>query len=148
MTTLEGNADPREVAVPRRRFRATRVTGASRPAVRGDRRRSFLITLIAVLTVAAFLSPMLRSAMYAIKSTDQISQAGTPIYPADPVTFTYQGKELPILRVPIDGTVRELALFEPGRKQSTFVDPLAPDAAPIVWLGSWRTLETSPRSGT
>jgi len=141
VATLEGNADAREVAIPRRRFRATRVTGASRPKVRGDGRRSFLITLIAVLTVAAFLSPMLRSAMYAIKSTDQISQAGTPIYPADPVTFTYQGKELPILRVPIDGSVRELALLEPGRKQSSFIDPLAPDAAPIVWLGSWRTLE-------
>ena len=74
--------------------------------MRGDGRRSFLLTLIAVLAVAAFLSPMLRSFTYAIKSTDQISQAGTPLYPADPVTFEYQGKELPILQVPIDGTTR------------------------------------------
>ena len=58
------------------------------------------MTLIAVLAVAAFLSPMLRSFMYAIKSTDQISQAGTPVYPADPVTFEYQGEELPILGKP------------------------------------------------
>ena len=29
----------------------------------------------------------------------------------------------------------------PLRRQSTFIDPLAPDAAPIVWQGSWRTLE-------
>ncbi|MFL5672675.1 MAG: carbohydrate ABC transporter permease, partial [Chloroflexota bacterium] len=141
MATLEGNVEPRELAVPRRRWRAARANDARHPRMRGDGRRSFLITLIAVLALAAFLSPMLRSAMYAIKSTDQISQAGTPVYPADPVTFTYEGKELPILRVPVDGGIRELALFEPGRKQSTFIDPLAPAAAPIVWQGSWRTLE-------
>ena len=40
-----------------------------------------------------------------------------------------------------DGTIRQLALLEPLRRQSTFVDPAAPDAAPIVWQGSWRTLE-------
>ena len=57
------------------------------------------------------------------------------------MTFEYQGEELPILLVPIDGTTRPLALFEPGRKQSTFIDPANPDAAPIVWVGSWRTLE-------
>ena len=85
---------------------------------------------------------MLRSVVYAVKSTDQITQAGTPLWPADPVTFAYQGKELPLLLVPLpDGTTRQLALFEPGRKSSTFVDPAAPDAAPIAWQGSWRTLE-------
>ena len=54
------------------------------PRVRGDGRRSFLLTLIAVLAVAAFLSPMLRSFTVAIKSTDQISQAGTPDLPGRP----------------------------------------------------------------
>jgi len=125
----------------RRRARAAAVAGRQ-PRERGDSGRSFLITLIAVLAIAAFLSPMLRSITYALKSTDQITQAHTPLYPADPVTFSYQGKDLPILIVPLpDGTTRELALLEPLRKQSTFVDPAAPDAAPIVWQGSWRTLE-------
>ena len=125
----------------RRRSRAVAAAGRQ-PRERGDSGRSFLITLIAVLAIAAFLSPMLRSITYAIKSTDQITQAHTPLYPADPVTFSYQGKELPILIVPLpDGTTRELALLEPLRKQSTFIDPAAPDAAPIVWQGSWRTLE-------
>jgi multiple sugar transport system permease protein len=125
----------------RRRTRAVASAGRQ-PRERGDSGRSFLITLIAVLAVAAFLSPMLRSITYALKSTDQITQAHTPLYPADPVTFSYQGKELPILIVPLpDGTTRQLALLEPLRKQSTFVDPAAPDAAPIVWVGSWRTLE-------
>jgi multiple sugar transport system permease protein len=58
------------------------------------------------------------------------------------VTFSYQGENLPLLLVPLpDGTTRTLALFEPGRKQSTFIDPKAPSVAPITWQGSWRTLE-------
>ena len=78
---------------------------------------------------------MLRAIAYSIKSTDQITQAGSPLYPADPLTFSYQGEDLTVYPVPIDGVVRELALLEPGRKQSTFIDPAAPDAAPIVWAG-------------
>ena len=140
MTTLEGNADARDIPVVRRRSKV-RASADRGPRLRGDGRRSFLLTLIAVLAVAAFLSPMLRSFTYAIKTTDQISQAGTPLYPADPVTFEYQGEKLPILLVPIDGTSRPLALFEPGRKQSTFIDPANPSAAPILWVGAWRTLE-------
>ncbi len=125
-------------------FRRQRVRAAEgrQPRERGDSTRSFLLTLIAILALAAFLSPMLRSVVYAVKSTDQITQAGTPLWPADPVTFTYQGKPLPLLVVPMpDGSTRQLALFEPGRKSSTFIDPAAPEAPPIAWQGSWRTLD-------
>ncbi len=116
--------------------------GSRPPPERGDSSRRFLITLIAVLAVAAFMSPLLRSVAYSVKSIDQITQAHSPLYPADPVTFSYQGQELPILNVPMpDGTIRQLALLEPLRRQSTFIDPAAPDAAPIEWQGSWRTLE-------
>ena len=115
--------------------------GSRPPRERGDRARAFLLTFIAIITVAAFLSPLLRSFTYALKSSDQITQAGSPFYPADPVTFPYQGKDLPLLVVPLpDGSTRTLALFEPARKSSTFIDPDQPDAAPIVWAGSWRTL--------
>jgi multiple sugar transport system permease protein len=124
-----------------RRTRRATAEGSRPPRERGDRSRSFLLTLIAVVALAAFLSPMLRSISYALKSTDQITQANTPLWPADPVTFSYQGQDLPILLVPIDGVTRQLALFEPGRKQSTFVDPADPNAAPILWIGSWRTLD-------
>jgi multiple sugar transport system permease protein len=125
-------------------FRRSRARAAEsrQPRERGDRTRSFALTLIAIVAIAAFLSPMLRSVVYAVKSTDQITQAGTPLWPADPVTFQFQGKELPLMLVPLpDGTTRQLALFEPGRKASTFIDPAAPDAAPITWQGSWRTLD-------
>jgi multiple sugar transport system permease protein len=134
-----------ELSIPRRgifRRRARVAEGSRPPRERGDRGRSFLVTLIAVLLLAAFLSPMLRSVAYSVKSLTQITAAHSPLYPADPATFTYDGKELTIMNVPMpDGTVRQLALLEPLRRQSTFVDPAAPDAAPIVWQGSWRTLE-------
>jgi multiple sugar transport system permease protein len=124
----------------RRRGRAA--AGSRPPRERGDSTRTFLITLIAVVTVAAFLSPLLRSMSYSIKTIDQITQAHSPIYPADPQKYEYQGKDLPIYNVPLpDGTTRQLALLEPLRRQSTFVDPAAPDAPPVVWQGSWRTLE-------
>jgi multiple sugar transport system permease protein len=116
--------------------------GSRPPRERGDGAKSFLVTLIAVVAVAAFLSPMLRSISYSLKSVDQITQAHSPLYPADPVTFQYQGEDLPILNVPLpDGSMRQLALFEAGRRRSTFVDPANPEAAAIEWQGSWRTLE-------
>ena len=123
-----------------RRSRAA--PGSRPPRERGDTTRSFLITLIAVLAVAAFLSPMLRSVAYSLKSLDQITQAHSPLYPADPVTIQYQGEDLTVYNVPLpDGTTRQLALFEAGRRRSTFVDPADQAAPPLAWVGSWRTLE-------
>jgi multiple sugar transport system permease protein len=141
MTTPEVTPLARPSTGARFRGRSRTGDGSRPPRQRGDGRRSFLLTLIAVLAVAAFLSPMLRSVTVSIKSHDQLSLSGSPLYPADPVTFSYQGETLELFQVPIDGGVRELALLEPGRKQSTFIDPAAPDAPPITWQGSWRTLE-------
>ena len=122
--------------------RARSASGSRPPRERGDGAKSFLLTLIAVLAVAAFLSPMLRSMSYSLKSLEQITQAHSPLYPADPVTFQYQGEDLTLLNVPLpDGTMRQLALFEAGRRRSAFIDPQNPSAPPIEWQGSWRTLD-------
>src|SRR5688572_20788334 len=87
------------------RRRAQVAAGSRPPRERGDSARSFLVTLIAVLAIAAFLSPMLRSISYSLKGIDQITQAHSPLYPADPVTFSYQGQDLPLMNVPLpDGT--------------------------------------------
>ena len=125
-----------------RKRRSTVAAGSRPPRERGDSARSFLFTLIAVLAVAAFLSPLLRTVSYSLKSIDQITQAHSPLYPADPVTFAHDGEQLALMNVPMpDGTTRQLALLEPLRRQSTFIDPADPTAEPIVWQGSWRTLE-------
>jgi multiple sugar transport system permease protein len=55
--------------------------------------------------------------------------------------MAYQGEEFPLYTVPLpDGTSRTLALYKPGREQSTWIDPASPDAGTIDWVGRWRAL--------
>ena len=104
--------------------------------------RSLLITSFTVILLALFLSPLLRTVTLSLKSADQITTIGAPIWPADPGTFEYEGETLDVYLVPLpDGTTKELALFDPGRQESGFIDPADPDAGVITWQGSWRALE-------
>ena len=119
----------------------------SRPLVPRARRagKSFLLTFIATILVAAFLAPMLQSAALSLKTREQSTELGAPLWPADPQTFTYQGREYDVYIVPIDGTSRPLALVVPGRTISQFVDPAHAELGKISWEGSWRSL---PRAWT
>jgi multiple sugar transport system permease protein len=103
--------------------------------------QSFAVTFFAVVLLAAFLSPLVRAATYSIKSPEQISQVDSPIYPADPLQFTYQGRDYDVYQVPIEGATRSLALVKKGRAESQFIDPTKPSAGLVTWEGSWRTLE-------
>jgi multiple sugar transport system permease protein len=114
----------------------------ARPTNRRATLKSFGVTFFAVVVLAAFLSPMLRTITIALKTPSQISESNSPLWPALPGTFEFEGEELELYRVPLpDGSTRDLALLEAGRQQSVFVDPAAPEAAPIEWVGSWRALE-------
>src|SRR5512132_2513162 len=103
--------------------------------------RSFALTFVLVVILAAFLSPMLRSALVSLKTPDQLSETNSPFLPSVPQTFEWQGKQYDLYAVPLEDGVRTLALVKPGRQQSQFVDPANPDAAPITWVGAWRTLD-------
>lgn len=103
--------------------------------------RSFIVTFVAVVLVAIFLSPLLRAVTTSLKTPEQISQIGAPIYPADARKFLYKGEEYELFKVPIDGQERELALVQRGRTESQFIDPADPEAGLITWQGSWRTLD-------
>ena len=102
--------------------------------------RSFILTFFVVALVAAFLSPMVRALTLSLKTSDQISQPNSPVWPADPATFTYQGEDYELFKVPINGETREMALVTRGRQESQFIDPANPSAAPITVDGSWRRL--------
>jgi multiple sugar transport system permease protein len=115
--------------IPRRRVR---------PA---DAVRSFVVTFVAFVLLAVFLSPLLRSATIALSTREQLAQANSPVYPAVPQTFELEGETYDVYRVPIDGGFRDLALVTPGRRESEFVDPQNPAAGTIAWQGSWRQLE-------
>lgn len=100
------------------------------------------VTLLSLLVLVIFLSPMLNMLFMSLKTQEQVSKAGAPIWPARAATFDYEGKELDVYNVPMeDGSTRELALWKPGRKESRFIDPTNPDAGPIEWTGVWRTLD-------
>ena len=117
-------------------------TGPARGRFSGrEARRTFVLTFFAVALVAAFLSPLLRAATVSIKTSGQISQTGSPIYPADPKTFSYNGQDYEIFLVPLDGQTREMALVTRGRTVSQFVDPADPAAGLVTWQGSWRALD-------
>ncbi len=113
------------------------------PLARGHRR--FLarasITLVALMILSLFLLPLLAMVTASLQEASQRTTPGAPIYPASPSTGIYQGEEFDIYAVPIDGVTRNLMLIEKGRNESTFIDPADPTQTPIVWQGSWRTLE-------
>lgn len=110
-----------------------------RPRVDG---RSLLLTSFTVILLALFLSPLLRTLTLSLKSADQITTINAPIWPADPASFEWDGRKYDVYIVPMaDGTTRELALVDPGRQESGFIDPADPDGGVITWEGSWRALE-------
>ncbi len=108
-----------------------------------DALRSFTVTFITVVILAGFLSPMLKVVTTALKTQAQISQTGAPIWPAEPETYNYNGKEYDVYTVPTDSGTHSWALVQKGREESQFVDPSNPGAGLITWKGSWRTLDRS-----
>jgi multiple sugar transport system permease protein len=111
-----------------------------------QRRRILLLkmgtTTLAMVLLAIYLMPMAYAFVTSAKTAEQASDPDAPILPAAPATFEFEGEEYDILAVPLpDGEVRNLALVQPGRQQSEFVDPDNPEAGTIVWEGNWRQLE-------
>jgi len=106
-----------------------------------ETRTSFLVTFFAVVLIAGFLSPLLRSFALSFQTPEQVSQVGAPLWPASPLTFTFNGRDYPVYKVPINGVTREMALVKKGRTESKFVDPTNAGAGLITWQGGWRTLE-------
>jgi multiple sugar transport system permease protein len=137
------DADQREAStglpgVPGRRRARPRVA----PASAKHAGRSFAVTFIAVIVVAAFLSPLIHSLTLSIKSPEQITDQNAPLYPASPATYTYQGRDYDVWQVPLPGVgTKDLALVKKGRTSSQFVDPGSAGAGLITWQGSWRTLQ-------
>jgi multiple sugar transport system permease protein len=122
---------PLPITVRRRRF-------LPRPRETG---KSFLLTFIVVVILAAFLSPILRAVFVSLKTPEQVGQLDAPQYPATLQTFDLDGKTYDVYQVPINGGLQSLALIKKGRDSSQFVDPSNAAAGLITWQGSWRSLE-------
>jgi multiple sugar transport system permease protein len=106
---------------------------------------AILITLITLILLALFLSPFVYMVFTSLKTQEQISVLGSPIWPAAVAVYEYEDEngeieELEIYTVPFeDGSQRDLAMLKPGRKESIFIDPSSGEQ--IVWAGNWRGLE-------
>jgi multiple sugar transport system permease protein len=112
-----------------------------RPTKEGG--RSFLLTFIVVVILAAFLSPIIRSVFVSLRTTEQVGALDAPPWPAVHGEFDYQGKTYDVYDVPIDGGTKPLALVKKGRDSSQFIDPANAAAGLITWQGSWRSLSRS-----
>jgi len=100
------------------------------------------ITTFTLAILVVYLSPFAFMVFTSLKTQDQISMVGAPIWPAAPPKYEYQGQQLEIFKVPQpDGSVKEWALLKKGQRESTFIDPANPAAGEIVWQGSWRNLD-------
>lgn len=117
-------------------------TQSTRPANPRKVFQAVGVTGLALFLLAMFLSPFLFMVFTAMKSPQQMSALDAPIWPAKQATYTYQGKDLEIFKVPqADGSIKNLAMLKPGRTSSVFIDPADPQGGEITWEGSWRTLK-------
>jgi multiple sugar transport system permease protein len=108
------------------------------------RRRQLLnrfgITLLAIIVLSIYTMPLIYAGVTSLKTTGQASEANSPILPMEIVKMEFEGRKYDVYDVPFADGVRQLALFQPGRRSSTFIDPANPDAEPIAWEGNWREL--------
>ena len=99
------------------------------------------VTSLALVILLLYLMPLGYSFITSLKSKGQVADPNAPILPAVAGTYSYNGEDYDVYRVPTDDGVKSLALVDKGRSESTFIDPANPEAGEITWEGRWRTLE-------
>lgn len=108
------------------------------------------VTTLTLAILVIFLSPFAFMVFTSLKTTEQISIIGGPIWPAKPATYEYNGKNLEMFKVPAktcaggdpaDTSFLELAIVTKGTKSSTYVDPNNPERGEFVCDISWRSLD-------
>lgn len=102
---------------------------------------SALVNLFMFIFIIAYLSPLPFMFIASLTPRSQFLDANAPILPSERIKVNYEGEELIVYKVPMEDGERELALYKKGRQSSEFIDPKNPNAGPILWEGSWRTLK-------
>ena len=99
------------------------------------------MTLFGVLVLLVFLLPIGYMTTTAFKNLQQVIDPNSMLLPTSPVNFNYEGTDYPLFNVPMpDGTTRVLALYQPYREDSNFIDPNNPAGGVIPRTGRWRML--------
>lgn len=100
---------------------------------------TLIITGIGLLILVIFLLPLAYTLATAFKQDSQLTAQNAPLYPAQPSTFSFEGKDYPLYDVPIDGAIKRLALVKPFREDSDMLDPAHPENGVFNVKGRWRT---------
>ncbi len=128
---------------------STRVTSTTNWAGKRRRRKftaTAAVTLVGLVILISFLMPLGYMFLTAFKDINQIIDPAGQFIPSRPVTYNYQGKDYPVVKVPTDNGVQEWALVNKG-KVSQLIDPQHPEKGLIDWKGPsdvaqpWRTLQ-------
>ncbi len=98
------------------------------------------VNLFVFILLAVYLSPLSYMVVTSLKTHLQLLDGRAPLWPAQAVTYNYQGQIYDVYNVPTEDGMRHLALIKPTRTVSDFIDPDHPEAGLIHWQGSWRTL--------
>jgi multiple sugar transport system permease protein len=107
------------------------------------------ITGFTIAILFLFLSPFAFMVFTSLKTQDQISIVGAPVWPAKPALYDYNGEEIEVFTVPMGECVgsegesgeKDLALVRKGPRSSTFVDPDDVGRGEFVCNVSWRALD-------
>ncbi|HKZ69103.1 MAG TPA: carbohydrate ABC transporter permease [Anaerolineales bacterium] len=108
------------------------------------------VTAIVVGLLGVFLSPFAFMVLTSLKTREQISVVGAPIWPAAQPKYTYNGEEVDVFTVPVaqcvgfdpNSTAKlNLAIVKKGRQESTFIDPNDLGRGEFTCQVSWRALD-------
>jgi multiple sugar transport system permease protein len=98
-------------------------------------------TLLLAMGAIAILIPFLFMISLALKDATQVRSDPLSLIPRAPITTQVNGEDLPLFKVNIDGTTRQLALLKnaPGKK-GIFIDPANPAQAYTLLLADQKPL--------
>lgn len=110
--------------------------------------KTLTITIFTLAILFIYLSPFAFMVFTSLKTPEQISVVGSPIWPAEQPTTEYNGKQVDVFTVPLNTCAgsedangsRNLALVKKGTKQSTFIDPENLERGEFACTVSWRNL--------
>ncbi len=111
---------------------------------------SAFVTTLVIAILIIYLAPFAFMMLTSLKTQDQISIVGAPIYPARPPVYEYNGKQVEVFIVPLGkcegfdpdtNAMRDLAIVKKGQKESVFVDPNDLERGEFTCAVSWRALD-------
>jgi multiple sugar transport system permease protein len=112
--------------------------------------RVLTVTVFTMAILFLFLSPFAFMIFTSLKTQEQISMIGAPIWPARPAAHeTADGRQLEVFKVPMnscqgsenDTSSQNLAIITKGLRESTFIDPDDPGRGEFACEVSWRALK-------